>query len=384
MEDANEITLPQVGGISEAVSDGVDEIEDQTGQAFNLYNGIIERAQKGVPEDLEWSFDTGQTSLSEIGVEDTSVDLSTDVEQELHDVDSPETVSFEADTVSEYTDEITSRIDEVQTNRRELESRIESAENLSQQALSEYLESTQVLDTYDDPEAASEGIYGEKGEQLEEMRTNEKNARRAIENLTTTLRSEETALQKELVNVVNNYVSEAYDHAVDISEELGGTARPYEGEIELLTKIADSRAQILENRGDPEDYEFVPPELAAQTALTDVSKEAMEQQAALVAQLASQMGMAADESQDLVDDTEPYIEDENDIRPAYDALDAMNEGFGEMADVVEEESYDNFAEAMRMVMQRGMAEEEEFDDEYSFEMDDISYIGSSEHAGGRL
>jgi len=383
-----EIDLTDVGGISRTLSADVDEIEDQTSQTFNLYDRIRTRAQRGVPDEVSWSFSAGEVSLDEVGVQDTTVSISSKVEQELHGVESPETVSFDSENVGEYVSDIVTRIDEVRNVKGELESRIESAERLSQQAFSEFVDSTELLDTYDDPSSALEGSWGEKLQQHMTAKEGRAETRKAVEEMTTSLASEETALQNELANVVNAYVSEAYDQAVNISEELGGAARPYEGEVDLLAKIADSRGQIIQNRGDPEDYEFVSPEMAAQTALMDVSKDAMESQAQLVAQLSSELGTAMDEVYGMIDTVDPenresYV-DRDSVESAYSSLEAMKEGFSEMSNIADEECYDTFAEAIREVMSRGMAEDEEFDDQYSFAMDDIPHIGSSEEAGGRM
>ncbi|PSH02196.1 MAG: hypothetical protein BRC26_01770, partial [Nanohaloarchaea archaeon QH_8_44_6] len=165
MSSRNEVNLTDVGSISEAVSTNVDEVENETKQAFELYEEIIDRAEEGVPEHVEWDYDAQDVTLDQIGVDDASVEVSSRAEQELHDIESPETVSFESESVAEYIDDITSRIDEVETVKGELDSRIESAEEISNQAFSDFVDSTQLLETYDNPSSALEGSWGEKLQQ---------------------------------------------------------------------------------------------------------------------------------------------------------------------------------------------------------------------------
>jgi len=116
----------------------------------------------------------------------------------------------------------------------------------------------------------------------------------------------------------------------------------------------------------------------------DISKEAMESQAELVARISSHMGEALEESYNMVEQGEQYLDNKENLESSYEFIDAMEQGFADMANIKDDECYEKLSEAVRQTMERGMTDQEEFNDKYSFEMEGIPHIGSTQATtGGR-
>ncbi|AOV94496.1 hypothetical protein AQV86_01055 [Nanohaloarchaea archaeon SG9] len=349
-----------------AIEEGLDSIEQ-------VYDEVIARAEQGIPEDYEWRHSPESKRIT-----DTEIEVSNDLDkietEELAPAESA-TIHVEGGTVSEYIDRLVSRKEEKRELRSEFQGRIDSVKELSEESLNEFLESTAHLDSYENPEQALEGTWGEKLEQRLSITDGKRETRRIIEDIVLRAEAEEEAIEQELVNTVNNYVDEAYRQAVETSQQLGGKGRPHARELDILAQVSESRASLLENALGEEEYSHSNAEVAGQSGVLSKGKKAMEEEAYLIAQYASSLDQARDGIQTVIEKAEGNV-DEEELEYARERLEAMEEGYQELGNAVADECYSTLADAVQEMMRHGMADHEDFSTEGNFSFQKLEYLGS--------
>lgn len=367
--------LSSIPGKSSRVREDATEIEEDLDSIEEVYTDVVSHADEGLPEEYRWRHSPDQRT-----VEDTEIEVTSDLDKIETDVlaaGDSETIQVEGGTVSEYLDRLIDKRDEKRELRAEFQGRIDSVKELSTESLNEFLESTAHLGNYESPGDALEGTWGEKLDQRLAIADGKRETRRILEDIVLRAEAEEDAIEEELVDTVNEYVDEAYDRAVEISQQLGGKGRPHARELDLLSKVSESRASILENSLEPENYTHNSSEVAEQSGVLDKGKEAMEKQAYLVAQYAAELDGARSGIQEVIEKADGAVDDE-DLEYARERLEAMEEGYEELGNAVAEECYDSLSDAVREIMRQGMSEEESFDSEGDFSFQNLPYLGSQE------
>lgn len=368
-------SLSSIPGKSSRVRQSAAEIENDLDSIGEAYAEVISHADEGLPEEYRWRHSPSQRT-----VEDTEIEVSNDLDKIETDVLSAgdsETIHVEGGSISEYLDRLIDKRNEKRELRAEFQGRIDSVKKLSAESVNEFLESTAHLDNYESPGDALEGTWGKKLDQRLSIADGKRETRRILEDIVLRAEAEEEALEEELVDTVNQYVDEAYDKAVEISQQLGGKGRPHARELDLLAKVSESRASVLGNSLEPEKYEHNSSEVAEQTGVLDKGKEAMEKQAYLVAQYASELDSARSSIQEVIEKADDQVA-EGDLEYARERLEAMEDGYRELGNAVAEECYDSLSDAVRTIMRQGMSDEEEFDAEGDFSFQNLPYLGSQE------
>lgn len=371
--------IEDLGSISEK-SDRVRsralEIEEDLTDIEEAYDAVISHAEEGLPADHLWQYSPDQITVSDTEVEVTHGLDRIETEELSSDAGS---IEMEADNLSEYIDKLVFKVDEKRDVREDFQERIDSVKDLSDTAMEEFLESTRHLQNYDDPGDALEGTWGEKLDQRLSMADGRTETQRVLEDAVVRAEAEEDALENELVDRVNTYVDNAYDRAVEIARQLGGRGRPHSGELDILNTVSRSRATILENALEEDRYEHNSPDVAGQEGVLDRGKEAMETQAYLIAQYASQLDEARDDIHGVVAAAEEVLDSEE-LEYAHERLEAMEDGYEQFGQAVDDEDYGNLAGAVKASMRKGMSNEEEFEQKSNFEFENLPYLGDGKVA----
>lgn len=365
-------SIPEKSGRVRSRTVGIEQDLESIEEA---YDEVIAHAEDGIPDDHRWDHSPERKRVT-----DTEIEVSNDLDKIETDELAPSdgsTILIEGGTVSDYVDRLITKREEKRELRSEFQGRLDSVKELSAESLNEFLESTAHLESYESPGDALEGSWGEKLDQRLSIADGKRETRRILEDIVLRAEAEEQAIENELVNTVNNYVDEAYDRAVEIAEQLGGKGRPHARELDILAKVSESRRSVLDNSLDEDEYSHSSPEVAGQEGVLDKGKQAMEEEAYLIAQYASALDQARDSIQAIIDSTEDAVDDE-DLEYARDRLEAMEEGYQELGNAVAEECYESLSDAVQEIMSRGMADDEEFNTEGNFSFQNLEYLGSEE------
>jgi hypothetical protein len=359
---------------SSTVKARAQDIETELDEIEEVYDQALQRAEEGVPQQYQWE------GISERPAGDTTIAVTQSLDKldtDLFPSGERTEMEVEADTAEEYVRSLVSMAEEKRELESEFRDRIESAKSLSSEAMEEFLHSTQNLDNYDSPADALEGSFGEKLDQKLRLSEGKQETQRILESIVNRAQAERQAVENELENVVNEYVDQIYDQSQVISQRLGGKGRPYTGELDLLDQLSRTRAAVIENRLEDDEYSHNSDDVAKQEGALQSGKRAMEAQAHLIAQYVIGMDEAREDAENLIQYASDVLDD-SELEYAQKRIRAIEEGYEGLGNAFEEDCYDSLAEAIEATMRNGMMEGEELETSHSFSFDSIPYLGEAE------
>lgn len=372
--DTNDIIsgLDDIPDRSEAVGTHTREIETDLDQIEDTYKNVRQRAEDGIEEQYSWQ------KLKKQDAEQKTIPVASSLDK-LDSGDFPteteSTIDIEADTRHDYVRQLVNKAQEKESIKEEIEGRLDSVKGFSDEALEEFLHSTRGLDRYDSPKDALEGSWGEKLDQELKMTEGKKETQRLLEEIVDRAEAEKKAIENELERTVDQYTDEIYDQTLSISKRLGGKGRSYTGELDLLDQISRTRASVIENMLDEEEYTHSNDEVAQQEGALKEGKRAMEAQAALIADYVKNADSAKNDAKNVIEEASEVLDDEE-LAYARNNVEAIGEGLSEFSNAFEDECYDDMAAAIEATMRYGMMDDEELETSYSFTFEDVSSFGA--------
>lgn len=374
--DANSIIagLDNIPQRSSAVRSQTRDIETNLDNIEETYDNVRQRAEEGVEEQYAWQ------NLQDQEAEQVNIPVSSTLDKldsDIFPTQTETTITIEADNRQEYVRELVTKVEEKRSVKEEFEGRIDAVKDFSSEALEEFLYSTQSLDRYDSPKDALEGSWGEKLDQELRMSEGKQETQRLLEGMADRAEAERKALENELERTVDETTDEIYDQALAITQRLGGKGRAYTGELDLLDQISRTRAAVIENSLDEDEYTHSNAEVAEQEGALREGKRAMEAQASLIADYVKNLDMARNDALAVIEDASNVLDDE-DLDYARNNVAAMEEGYAEFSNAFSDECYDNLSEAIEATMRYGMTEDEELETSYSFSFEDVPHLGTQD------
>lgn len=372
--DTNDIIsgLDDIPDRSEAVGTHTREIETDLDQIEDTYKNVRQRAEDGIEEQYSWQ------KLKKQDAEQKTIPVASSLDK-LDSGDFPteteSTIDIEADTRHDYVRQLVNKAQEKESIKEEIEGRLDSVKGFSDEALEEFLHSTRGLDRYDSPKDALEGSWGEKLDQELKMTEGKKETQRLLEEIVDRAEAEKKAIENELERTVDQYTDEIYDQTLSISKRLGGKGRSYTGELDLLDQISRTRASVIENMLDEEEYTHSNDEVAQQEGALKEGKRAMEAQAALIADYVKNADSAKNDAKNVIEEASEVLDDDE-LAYARNNVEAIGEGLSEFSNAFEDECYDDMAAAIEATMRYGMMDDEELETSYSFTFEDVSSFGA--------
>lgn len=366
--------LDNIPDRSAAVRDRTREIETDLDQIEKTYEEVRERAEEGIEDQYRWQ------KLDQQDAEGKSIPVASSLDK-LDSGDFPSdtdaTIDIEADSRHDYVRQLVSKHQEKQSIQEEFEGRLESVKAFSDQAMEEFLHSTRGLERYDSPKDALEGTWGEKLDQELKMTEGKRETQRLLEEIVDRAEAERKAIEDELERTVDRYTDDIYDQALSVTKRLGGKGRAYTGELDLLDQISRTRASVIDNMLDEDEYSHSNDEVARQEGALKEGKRAMEAQAALIANYVKSVDAAREDAENVLDEASGVLDEEK-LAYARENIRAMDEGFSEFSNAFSDECYDDLADAIEETMRYGMMEDEELETSYSFSFENVSSFGAQE------
>lgn len=373
--DTNSIIsgLDHIPDRSASVRDRTRQIETDLDQIEETYQEVRERAEEGIEEPYSWQ------RLNEQESDTRRIPVASNLDKiDSGDFPTEESaIEIEAESRHDYVRQLVNKHQEKESVQEEFEGRLDAVSELSDQALEEFLHSTSGLERYDSPQDALEGSLGEKLDQKIRMTEGKQEVQRLLEEVVDRAEAEREAIEKELERTVDQYTDEIYDQTHSISQRLGGQGRAYTGELDLLDQISRTRAAVIDNRLDEEEYSHSNDDVARQEGALKEGKRAMEAQAALIADYVKNVDHAKEDAENVINEASAVLDDEE-LAYARNNIEAMDEGFSEFANAFSDQCYDNLADAIEETMRYGMMDDEELETSYNFSFENVPSFGAQD------
>ncbi len=363
-----------VGDISGSVRSNAEKIESDTSDLVGLYREDIERIERRAEEVH------GSLNPYDVGVESADISDGIDVESETG-----LSVSIDAENVGRYVEQLSENINRVGSRISQVKDNMDVTGGSAADTRQEIADTVEAFDSEEVLNSLEGGRLDDMESRLGKIENiDEVNQKHREQELEDYRRIKET-LEKELVNAINGYSSEAYDSALGLAKQIAGEERD-NNEMERLDEISSSRQKLIENAGDPDDYEHAGSAASMDEPL-DVSREALIGQGALIGHMATQMQQAAEGMDGLyrkMDKLDLDYVDTGDIAKTVENRESLETGYGNLVNAVRGD-YDSIEEAVIDTIEQGLMEDEDFQEEtspqdFSFETDQIAYPGSLEEA----
>jgi hypothetical protein len=363
-----------VGDVSGSVRSNAKKIESDTSDLVGLYQEDIERIERR-DEEVQGSLNPYDVGVGSAGISD-----GIDVESETG-----LSVSIDAENVGRYVEQLSENINRVGSRINQVKVNMDVTGGSADDTRQEIADAVEAFDSEEVLNSLEGGRLDDMESRLSKIENiDEVNQKHREQELEDYRRIKET-LEKELVNVINWYSSEAYGNALGLAKQIAGEERD-NSEMEHLDEISSSRQKIIENAGDPDDYEHAGSAASMDEPL-DVSREALIGQGALIGHMATQMRQASKGMDSLykklVKLDLDYV-DTGDIETTVENKNSLDTGYDNLANAVRGD-YDSIEEAVKNQIQQGLMEDEDFPEEtlpqdFDFETNQIAYPGSLEEA----
>jgi len=357
---------------SRKVKENFRSIETQIDEMTELYQRTRKRAEQEIPEEYQWQ------ALSETPVEDTSLGVISILDDDTGSLPEPlsrESIEIDADNSEEYVRQLASSVEEKEAVIDELESRIGAAKDLSDEAIKEFIQSTDRLSSYNSPSDALDGSWGEKLDQTIDLANGRRETQRLLEGMITQTEAEKDALKTELKETVDRYTDQIYEQATAIVQRLGGENYRYTGELDLLEKLSRTRATIVDDQMDAHHYRHDSDGVAAHETPLEQSKDALESQADLISRYVANLDQANVDGWTILEEAESVLDQER-IESSREQLEDLQNQYEDLGDAFPGRQYNSLAEAVEAVMNDALAEDEELDFDYDFSLEETAYDNS--------